>query len=137
MLKHIPCLRVGQGVKFDHIAPAGFRILAALDGATKVLSADLEITSGTDSHAAGRHPAGEAYDVSVKGFTVPQVVKVRRFLMQTLGGRFTVLYETPVRPSDPDLLAIAFVNPDATGPHLHLQPVKGTVWPPEEPVNDG
>ena len=40
----IPVLRVEPGVKFDGIAPAGARIIAALDGAKKVLGFGLWIS---------------------------------------------------------------------------------------------
>ena len=131
----IPVLRVADAsVKFSTIAPGGFRILAALDSATKVLGFDLILTSGTDSHAAGKHPIGEAYDVSVKGLAIPVIAKAQRFLRQTLGERFTVLYEVPLTPTDPGEAALAFVNPRATGKHLHLQVRKGTTYPPDLPV---
>jgi hypothetical protein len=62
VLQHRPTAR------FDQIAPAGFRILAALDRATLACGVDLTITSGTDSHGFNDpHSAGAAYDVSVKG----------------------------------------------------------------------
>lgn len=119
--------------RFDVIAPAGFRILSAIDQATQRCGVDLTITSGTDSHGfMDPHSAGEAFDVSVKGLTPAQVLGVRTALSTILGPRFTVLYETPATPSDPALAAIASVNPKATGPHLHLQKRKGTTYPPSD-----
>lgn len=131
----VPVVRVKDGVQFRCIAPAGFRILAALDATTKVLGFDLWITSGTDSHTAGKHPLGEAYDVSVKDLTGPVLLKTKAFLEQTLGKRFTVLYECPSPPSDPALAAIAWINPEATGAHLHIQLSKlHPDYPPKELV---
>lgn len=130
----LPVVRVRPGVKFDIIAPAGFRILAAIDSGSKYLGGDLWITSGTDSHAAGRHLTGEAYDVSIKDLPTTVMLKLKRYLEQNLGERFTVLYEVPTLPDDPVLASIAFVNPDATAPHLHIQPRKNTVYPPSENV---
>lgn len=135
-MTHIPVLRCKPGVAFDRIAPGGFRILRALDGATLVIGTDLWITSGTDSHATGRHPHGEAYDVSVKNLSIPVILRLRTYLLQVLGQQFTVLYETPTRPDDPALAAIAYVNGDATGPHLHVQVKKGIEYPPPEAVHD-
>ena len=126
----IPVLRHRPDVRFNKIAPAGFRILAALDKATKVIGFDLEITSGTDSHTSGQHPLGQAYDVSVKGMTIPVIARLKKFLQQELGERFTVLYEVPDLVTDADEALIAYVNPDASGKHLHLQVRKGTVYPP-------
>jgi len=128
----IPVLRVKKGCAFDRIAPGGFRMLAALDTATKVLGCDLTLTAGTNDHTTGRHPDGEAFDLSVQTLTPAQIVRLVAFLRQTLGERFTVLYETPAQPSDTQLAAVAFVNHDATAPHLHLQVKRSTLYPPEE-----
>ena len=127
-------LRHRPGAQFDHIEPAGFRILSALDQATQVCQTDLMITSGTDSHAGGAHPVGDAYDVSVIGLSADQIEAVYTFLTVTLGTLFTVLYEVPKVPSDPTLHHIAYVNAHATGPHLHIQRNKGTVYPPQAPM---
>ena len=123
-------LRHRPGVRFDHIAPAGFRILSALDQATDACQTDLAITSGTDSHTAGAHPGGEAYDVSVLGLSADTIEAVYVFLKQTLGPLFTVLYEVPTSPSDPTLRPIAYINAAATGPHFHIQKGRGTTFPP-------
>jgi hypothetical protein len=130
----IPVVRTAPGVAFAVIAPGGFRLLAAIDALTKVLGVDVTITAGTDHHTIGRHPAGEAYDLSVKGMAVPVVLKAKRFLEQTLGERFYVQYEAPLMPNDPQLQAIVVVNADATAPHLHCQVAKGTQYPPATPV---
>ena len=124
-------LRVKAGVRFDVIRPAGFRILSALDQAAQVCSVDLEISSGTDSHTApDPHALGEAYDVSVKALTGSQIVEVRRTVTMMLGPAFTVLYEVPFLPTDPALQAIAYINREATGPHVHIQRKRGTIFPP-------
>lgn len=130
----VPVLRTKAGVEFARIAPGGFRILAALDRACQVMARDLTITAGTNDHAMGRHVTGEAFDLSVKDLTVPEIVRLKTLLQQVLGARFAVLYEVPSEPADPTLRAIAWVNQDASGPHLHLQVTKGTVYPP---ANDG
>lgn len=126
----VTVLRQGDGTQFQRIAPGGFRILAALDHATQVIAHDLVITAGTDHHTEGRHVTGEAYDVRVRDFDVPTVVRLKQVLQSSLGTRFTVLYECPLPPSDPTLLAIAFINKDASAPHLHVQVKKDTVYPP-------
>jgi hypothetical protein len=128
----IPVLRCAEGVQFERIAPGGFRILAALDGATKVLGRDLTITSGTDGHTGGKHPTGEAYDVRTRDLLAPQVLRLYDYLQATLGERFTVLYEVPERPDNARLAAIAYLNPAASGPHIHCQIKKGTTYPPAD-----
>ena len=124
-------VRHRPGVRFALIAPAGFRILAALDQAAQDCLVDLMITSGTDSHGSlGAHPSGEAYDVSVHMLSAQQIGDVKAHLEDTLGPLFTVLYEVPQVPSDPTLRSIAYINAKATGPHLHCQRKKGTTFPP-------
>jgi hypothetical protein len=136
MASLVPVVRAAPGVRFDRIAPAGFRILAAFDGLSKRIDRDVLITSGTDSHTSGRHPLGEAFDLSVREWTPSMIVQAVAFLRLTLGARFTVLYEVPTSPQHPELQAIAFVNGNASGRHIHVQPVKGSTYPPDvEPVN--
>lgn len=98
------------------------------------LGHSLVITAGTNGHTSGRHPAGEALDVSVAGLTPQQVVRLYRLLQRALGKRFTVLYEVRTRPTDQVLRTIAWINPKATAPHLHLQVKKGTAFPPSDAV---
>lgn len=129
----MPCLR-GDTASFARIQPAGFRILAALDTATRALGVDLEITCGTEDHAPDDpHSTGEAYDVRTRGLPVAMVLKVLAFLRQMLPeAYFTVLLETPQAFTDPALASAQYVNPHATGQHLHIQRRKGTTYPPIE-----
>lgn len=132
----IPVLRVEPGVKFGCIAPAGARIIAAVDGATKVLGFDLWISSGTEGHSpTSPHTRGEAYDVSVKDMTIPVILKAKQYLELVLGTRFTVVYVVPSTPTDPNLRPIAHVNRNAAEPHFHIQAQKGTVYPPPDPLD--
>ena len=126
----IPVVRTTRAVRFATIAPAGFRILAAIDAATKVFGMDIVITSGTDSHTTGRHPTGEAYDVRTIDISPAVVVKLYRHFQRVLGARFTVLYEAPTLPTDETLAAITTVNKHATGSHLHIQVKRDTTYPP-------
>lgn len=124
-------VRHRPGVRFDVIAPAGFRILAALDMAAQDCLVDLMITCGTDSHAMpDPHVTGEAFDVSVHTLSAQQIADVKAHLEDTLGPLFTILYEVPKVPSDPTLRSIAYINVKASGPHFHIQRRKGTVFPP-------
>jgi len=129
-------LRARPSVRFERILPAGFRILAALDRAAQTIEHDIEVTSGTDSHAKGRHPTGEAYDVSVAELSDRQIVQLWTCLRETLGRAFTVLFESPMLPRAVQLINIVTVNKAATGPHIHIQPRKGTVYPPPFPSTD-
>ena len=126
-------LRHISSARFDRIAAARFRILSALDRATELMSTDLLITCGTDSHpVSDPHTTGEAYDVSVATLAPNQIVNLKHLLEEDLGTLFTVLYETPTKPVDSRLAPIAYVNKGATGPHLHIQRKKGMIYPPLE-----
>jgi hypothetical protein len=118
-------------VRFDRIAPAGFKILAAIQHAAESCDWNLEITSGTDSHTLpDPHVTGEAYDLSVKGMSAQTIEDVKKALDASLGPLFTVLYEVPTPPSDPTLRPIAYVNAKATGAHFHIQRKRHTTYPP-------
>lgn len=124
-------VRHRAAVRFDLIAPAGFRILSAIDQAAQSCKVDLTITCGTDSHALpDPHVTGEAFDVSVQSLSAQQIADVKVALERTLGPLFTVLYEVPQTPSDPTLRPMAYVNVKATGRHFHIQRKKGTTFPP-------
>jgi hypothetical protein len=101
-------------VKFAHIAPAGFRILGALELVSRTLQVDLTISAGTDGlHAKNsRHYTGEAYDVRTRGIDAPMLQAIIEMLKLELGPRFTVLYE----------------DPGTANQHLHLQPLKGSTY---------
>ena len=136
-MSQIPVVRCKKGVQFAVIAPGGFRILAKLDELSKVIGQDVWITAGTNDHSKGRHPIGEAYDVSVQGWMPAVIVRAVEHLRHVLGERFTVLYETPTTPADPVLARIATVNPHATAPHLHAQVKKDTNYPPVDWSGEG
>lgn len=125
-------LRARDGVRFATIAPGGFRLLRALSQVAELdCDAPLEITSASRDDG-GRHAAGEAYDISVKGLPDAAILRIYRRLQLLLpAAEFTVLFE--VRPKTllgPELQRIAYTNPKATGTHFHVQVKKGTSWPP-------
>jgi hypothetical protein len=119
------------GARWDVPTSAGVHILAALDRAAPVCRLSLEITCGTGEHPPGDpHTRGEAFDVSVAGIPPSVIVQLKTYLENILGSAFTVLYECPTTPTEPQLAPIAYINPKATGCHIHIQPKKGTTWPP-------
>lgn len=121
-----------DGVKLDGLRPAGVRILSAIDNCARVLGLDLTVTCGLEAHGAtDPHTLGNAIDLRASAFSAETIVKIKSFLEASLGTQFTVLYECAVKPEDPNLARVAYVNPHATAPHYHIQPVKGSVWPPE------
>ena len=133
----LPIVTAANGVQFARIAPGGVVILAA----AALVSADtglcLLITCGTEAHGpTDPHTLGEAYDFGVLGWDVATLKGVLASFdraWQTLGvtGKFYALYERPDQPPDgfsgvPNL----YVNPQATGPHLHIQRAIHTTYPP-------
>lgn len=125
-------VRHRPSVRFDVIAPAGFRILSALAQAAEFCETDLMITCGTDGHSMpDPHVTGEAFDVSVHTLSADQIADVKGCLERILGHAFTVLYETPRVPSNPTLRPIAFVNISATAAHFHIQRALDTTFPPD------
>lgn len=129
-----PVLLTKTGVKFDRIAPGGFKILAVLCAATDVFHQNLVITCGTEAHPAeDPHTRGEAYDVRSDGMPEATVLAFVQFLRKNLGTLFTVLYEVPTLPSGV-LRTVAYLNPHATAPHFHIQVRKDMSYPaPESP----
>jgi hypothetical protein len=131
----IPCVRVKDGVTFPAvtgpykgtIAPAGFVLLAAIQAATKDISHDLTITSGSDGKHSGPedpHPKGEAYDVRTHDLTTEQKALALDTIQRESGPLFFAFLEDPDDPTHPD--------PDVSNEHIHCQRKKGTVYPPVE-----
>ena len=133
----IPIVTASNGVQFAKVAPAGVVILAAAALVSEETGLTMLVTCGTEAHESGDpHTTGEAYDFAVLGWTVQtlrEVLAAFERAWQTLGvtGRFYALYERPDPPPEgfagiPNL----YVNPHATGPHLHIQRAIHTVYPP-------
>lgn len=110
-------VRVKPGVLFTVIAPGGFRILAAIDGAASQLELDLTITSACDGEHSGPddpHHRGEAYDVRSHDLSESQKNAVFQELQNTLGTeRFFAFLEAAGTDNE----------------HFHIQVKKGTVYP--------
>lgn len=123
-----------NGAVWSLPTPAGTRILSMLDRVSQIYRISLEITAGTNDHVLPDvHAKGLAFDVSVRALESVIVVQLYHSLTQLLGSEFTVLYECPTRPDEPNLAAIVTVNPSATAPHLHLQLSNHVpIWPAVE-----
>jgi|SRR6185369_2670830 len=114
-----PCVRVKDGVKFDRISPAGFKMLAVIQNATYIFDRDLTITCGTDSHPpTDPHSRGEAYDLRTIGMSDQVIKELVAYLKTQLGPLFFVQYETPG------------VNLTATAAHIHMQLAQHADYPP-------
>lgn len=110
-------VRVKDGVTFNVIAPAGFRILSAIDQVAGVSDFDLRITSGDDGEHSGPtdpHKLGEAYDVGSKEHPPDRKTMILNKIMNILGfDRFYGFLESP----------------DTESEHFHFQRKKGTTYP--------
>jgi hypothetical protein len=128
-------VRVKPGVLFTTIAPAGFRLLAAIESAARALRVELVITSACDGEHSGPgdpHHLGEAYDVRTRG--LPEGVKDA-----LLGYLLTTVNEPGAPPAAPvpeqsRSLATArffgFIEAAGTpNEHLHIQRRKGRSYP--------
>lgn len=132
----IPVVRFRPGVTVKP-TPAGTRILSALDQAALRFMRDILVTSGAESLHSGPHdphPLGEAFDIHTSDLTSEQLRQLFVYLSTVLGDPFYLQYEvpsgTPPAPVSADVLLV--VNPAATGPHIHIQRDKGTVFPPQD-----
>jgi len=110
-----PCVRVKDGVEFAVIAPAGFRILAALEHVAQHINHDLTITSGTDGVHSGPndpHYRGEAYDVRTSD--LPDKATALARIMEFLG----------------EETFFGFIEEYlAAGEHIHIQLRQGMHYP--------
>lgn len=107
-----------SNVLFSVIAPAGFRILSAIDQAAQKVGLDLVITSACDGEHSGEndpHHTGEAYDVRSHNFSPYEKDRVLSEVMYILG--WTYFY--------------GFLEAKGTdNEHFHFQRKKGTFYPP-------
>lgn len=109
-------VQVKSNVQFQTIAPAGFRILSAIDQCAAKLDCDLVITSGTDGLHSGPldpHHTGEAYDVRSHDFSQEQKDLILAQINTMLGDRFYGFLEAPGQDNE----------------HFHWQRAKNTVYP--------
>ena len=108
---------VKSNVLFTVIAPAGFRILSAIDQCAAKLDCDLVITSGCDgthSGPADPHHSGEAYDIRSHDFSPEQKDRILAQIMNALG---------------PDHFYGFLEAPGTDNEHFHIQRRKGTTYP--------
>lgn len=126
---------VKAGVAFTTIAPAGFRLLAAIERAARQLQLTLMITSACDGEHAGPHDPhhrGEAYDIRTRDLTEGQKDLV-------LSAIITACNETGAPP--PFLIPgvkrslgtatfFGFLEaPRTVNEHIHVQLRQGRVYP--------
>ncbi len=128
-------VQVKSGVRFDVIAPAGFRLLAAIDTAARRVGLTLTITSACDGEHSGPddpHHSGEAYDV--RSHDLPESVK-----HTVLAEILRACNDDNVGPAQPvpgipaSLATSKFFgfleSPGTENEHIHVQLRKGRSYP--------
>lgn len=124
---------VKAGVRFTTIAPAGFRLLAAIERAARGLRLELTITSACDGPHSGPgdpHKLGEAYDLQSHAFGVGLKRTVLRAILldccepdEAPAERVGLLWITTA-------YFFGFLEATETpNEHFHLQRRKGTTYP--------
>ena len=89
-------VRAKADVQFATIAPAGFRILAALDALARTLRKDILLTCGTEAHTnPDPHATGEAYDVGLVGWTPADITTALATLRATAAGELAAIQKKP------------------------------------------
>lgn len=122
-------LLVKPGVSLVVIAPAGFRILSALDVTARRLKITLTLTCGCDSHPANDpHSTGEAYDVRTHGLADDRKRQLLKSLMDELSSDTN---DTP-QPASGGLGTLHFwgwiENLGQITEHLHVQRRNNTTY---------
>lgn len=120
-----------SGVQFAQIAPAGFRLISAIERTSRLLNVDLVITSGTDGFHSGPndpHKRGCAFDVRSRTLEPEQVKAVlRQVLLECADGD-----EAPTEKAD-GLVTEKFFGfhegAQTPNAHLHFQLRMGKVYP--------
>lgn len=128
------------GVQFTVIAPAGFRLLHAIEHTARTLQIDVTITSACDGDHSGPddpHHRGLAYDVRTHDLTAPQ----KAALLEGILDQCRDDDEGPTLPVQgvPQSLSsrcfFGFIEaPGTLDEHIHVQLRKGRVYPALTPA---
>lgn len=129
-----PVVRVKDGVTFGTIAPAGFRLLGAIERAARQLGRDVTITSGDDGTHSGPtdpHHRGAAYDV--RAHDLPDDLRARFLWLVLMECRDDEPLPVPAGEIPQSLVTNKFFGfleaPDTPNMHFHFQLRKGAQYP--------
>lgn len=130
-------LLIKPGVSFTGLAPAGLRLLGALDRVVRAQAFDLILTCGTDSHPPNDpHSRGCAFDVRTHNLTEEQKQYVLRAVLADLMEPDAV---DPILPVSIGLATrywyVQLENPGEITEHMHMQLRRGVNFPPA-PANE-
>ncbi len=117
-------------VMSDTPTPAQCRIISVLDAYARKSGKIVTVTCVEEGHSLNDpHTLRKSFDVRTRDRTPDEIVDMYTFIKANLGNAWTVLYEAPGMPSNPLLKAIWYPYSSPTGPHIHIQPIKGTNYP--------
>lgn len=122
----------GRNVKFATIAPAGFRILGALDTLCRLRNIDIEITSGTDGTHSGPtdpHYKGEAFDI--RSNSMPNTVYRQDIVREIINLLRDHAEDVPFEVSGGWAVKYFFAfleNEGTPNAHIHIQRRKNVVY---------
>lgn len=128
-------VRVKPGVQFTAIGAAGFRILAAIERAARVLRLTVVITSACDGVHSGPddpHHRGDAFDVRTHEWSDALTDGVVRFVINELSdaGAAGILPVPGIARSLATARFFAFVEKAGTpSEHIHVQLRHGCIYP--------
>jgi hypothetical protein len=128
-------VRVKPGVQFTTIAPAGFRLLGAIEATARQLHLELTITSACDGEHSGPddpHHRGEAYDIRTHGMSDALKDAVCRMIIGGCSDGFEVppfaLTDTPRSIATAQFYGF-IEKPGTLNEHIHVQLRKGRIYP--------
>jgi hypothetical protein len=123
-------VQVKPGVYFARVAPAGVRLLGALERTARRLQLPLLITCACEQHPPDDpHSKGEAYDVRSWSFTPAQKDAVlRQVLLELSDGETDAPTVTGIGLATARFYG-QLEHPGHPKEHFHFQRRKGTVYP--------
>lgn len=121
-----------HGVSFAVIAPAGFRILSALETVARSLNYDLMITSACDGEHSGPndpHGRGLAFDLRLKPLSPTMKDDVHRMVLLELSDHAEPLQVVSTGLAT-ELFYAQIEDRGGENEHLHVQLRNGRQYPP-------
>lgn len=130
-VRFLPSCRLDVSAVPDELpSVAQVHIFSACDRVALLRNADVTITCLAEGHpATDPHTRRMAADIRTNDGSEAAAASLALALQGFLGGGWTVIYEAAAPPANPQLAPYYFADPNATGAHLHVQPIKGTTYP--------
>lgn len=109
---------------------AQVHIFSACDRVALLRNQDVTITCLAEDHPpTDPHTRRLAADIRTNDGSEAAAASLALALQGFLGGGWTVIYEAPAPPANPQLAQYYFADANAIGAHIHVQPIRGTTYP--------